>query len=122
MSPLEAYVVGVILSFCFHQFAMRVTDRWIAPHSDGGGWDAGTAYSYVPGVALKDCMLMDEMSYPGYASNNLRVRCLVFALDLIPGWIIFHLAMFVCINVPAYLCAFFSQHPHPFAPTPEKKQ
>lgn len=49
----------------------------ILRHSDGGGWDAGSSYSYVPDLREEYSTVYDEN---GYYAQNKRVKVLQWLL------------------------------------------
>jgi hypothetical protein len=60
--------------------------RYIAAHTDGGGWDAGTDFSFYPDLPEKLSKNYD--GYFGTATANGRVRTLMWVLSaaLAPFW------------------------------------
>jgi hypothetical protein len=87
MNAYENYsacvLMSVVIRIIYHKLAWK-----ICAHSDGGGYDSGTEYSYVPTLFPEYSVMMDREF--GYAAQNARVKGLTWLLlPLLPlYWII----------------------------------
>jgi hypothetical protein len=73
-------VTSVVLSLLLRAWFIFGFGRRIAAHSDGGGWDAGTDYTYVPTLRIEHSVVGE-----GYMRWPPRVRMLSWiVLPFIP--------------------------------------
>jgi len=98
------YLLSVLLNVSLHWIGMQLDKKIIAR----GGDDDCMTFSYVPELKIEDSILYEEDMYPGYATKNYRERMLIWALDFIPFFFVFHIANMFIISGCAYLKYFFS--------------
>jgi hypothetical protein len=110
-----SWILWLLAGAIFHVLNLTM-GRKILAHSDGGGMDAGTDYSYVPDLKKEYSIVYKENSFTGekgYFLQNLRIKMLwstcatIFAPFTVISW-------FLLVLFPRVVY-FFTQEVTPYA-------
>lgn len=94
----------VCSQFAFTAFRLYCY-RYIAPHSDGGGWDAGTSYSFHPRMRFERSVL-GNMFMELTPLGRILTWTIYWLANLIPGYMLISWVMWL-IMVPFQVIDYF---------------
>jgi hypothetical protein len=108
MNPIQIYMINhnynlfdlylcVVAISAILRYPIALINLKICSHSDGGGWDAGTSYSFVPTLKRKE-----SIGYEDDGFFAMRMRSRVFTWILFPMIPFYWVLQFLLINTYLY--------------------
>lgn len=77
--------------------------RFVAAHSDGGGWDSGTSHSFHPKMKYEHSIRGEMITFT-HKRGTIILWSLYWMLNLIPGYVLFSACTWFILFVLPFLC------------------